>query len=655
MPFLAPLALISALVVGPIIVAMYLLKLRREERRVSSTFLWRRVVRDVEANAPWQRLRRNPLLLLQLLLLLLLALALARPFARTAGIAGRNLIVIVDRSASMAAVDVAPTRLAAARQQAISLIDQLPDGGRATIIAAGGLMEVLAAGNADRRQLRDAIESIGPRNGGGSDIAQALTLAAALSSREADSEVAIISDGNVRFPPDLKMPATVRYFPIGAGRENVGVSAIALTPSAAGQTLFAQATNYGAGAASRRMDIYVYYDDSLNGTLLNAYNLAIEPGASNAQSIVLEVPAQVRKAEARLVDSSGADGLPADDSGWAVSTVGEGTTVRVVGPGNRFLEVALGLLPTVRTTLAPASTATFTETAAQVPVTILDGVVPDRLPPGNLLFIAPPRSTELFSVTGTTEFPALRPAPGDEPLLRNVRLSDVSVRRANKIAPGSWAHVVVDGDGGPMLLAGERDGRRVIVLAFDLHDSDLPLQLAFPLLLSNMIGYLAPGSGAEAAQLAPGQPLALPVDPSITAVRVTRPGGQVAAVPIANGQAIYADTDALGVYAAEQLQGDKLIARQRYAVNLLAPDESTIAPQASLKIQQTSGLQQATTSELVGRRELWRWLAAAALAVLVIEWLVYQRNGIAYLRQRWRQRRLQGTGGRGQERGRTTL
>jgi hypothetical protein len=66
MSFLAPLALISALVIGPIIVAMYLLKLRREEHKVSSTFLWQRMVRDVEANAPWQKLRRNLLLLLQL-------------------------------------------------------------------------------------------------------------------------------------------------------------------------------------------------------------------------------------------------------------------------------------------------------------------------------------------------------------------------------------------------------------------------------------------------------------------------------------------------------------------------------------------------------------------------------------------------------------
>src|SRR6185503_14210349 len=136
MSFLAPLALISTLIIGPIIVAMYLLKLRREERTVSSTFLWQRMVRDVEANAPWQKLRRNILLLLQLLLLALLVLALARPFFRTQGISGRNLILIIDRSASMGATDVGQSRLEAARSQAITLVDQLPDGGRATVIAA---------------------------------------------------------------------------------------------------------------------------------------------------------------------------------------------------------------------------------------------------------------------------------------------------------------------------------------------------------------------------------------------------------------------------------------------------------------------------------------------------------------------------------------
>src|SRR4029077_15444180 len=114
MPFLSPLAL-AGLAFVPLAVAFSPLQLRRDERVVPSTLLWQRLLTDVEANAPWQRLRRSLLLLLQLLLVLVLALLAARPFLeRPAGFA-RDLVIVMDASASMAASDVAPNRMTEAR------------------------------------------------------------------------------------------------------------------------------------------------------------------------------------------------------------------------------------------------------------------------------------------------------------------------------------------------------------------------------------------------------------------------------------------------------------------------------------------------------------------------------------------------------------
>ena len=111
---------------------------------MSSVYLWQRFVRDIEANAPWQKLRRNLLLLLQILFMLLLILALARPATPTEGAAGQTVVLILDTSASMAATDVdngSASRFEAAQATARDTVTNLPDDARVTVItAASGLI-----------------------------------------------------------------------------------------------------------------------------------------------------------------------------------------------------------------------------------------------------------------------------------------------------------------------------------------------------------------------------------------------------------------------------------------------------------------------------------------------------------------------------------
>lgn len=626
MGLLAPLALALGLLI-PVVIAMYLLKLRREEQTVSSTFLWQRMVRDVEANAPWQKLRRNLLLLLQLLVLLALIAAVARPFLFTTGIAGRNLILIVDRSASMAATDANGTRLDAAKNEALRLIDQLPDGGRATVISIGGQMDVPVSASTDRGELRRAVEGLQIRNGGGSDITQALTLASALAAREFDSEIAIISDGQVTLPPDTTLPARVSFFPVGTQNTNTALSAFSLQPTAGGQTLFMQATNYGSEPVQRRMVVDV------DGQLFSAYDLELAPGQE--RSITADLPATVRQATARL---EGEDALPLDDRAWATSNGTDRTAIRMVSDGNRFLEAALGRLPSIDVTVVPTTTTTFTDTVA---LTVLDGVTPDPLPDGNLLFVGPLRSTPLFSVTGQIEFPIPRPAAGNEALLTNVSVAEVNILRAAQIPKPVWARTVIDSDGGPLLLVGEQNGRRVGVLSFALQDSDLPLQIAFPVLTANIASYLAPGQGTDAASVEPGQPLTIPVPADATRVTVTNPSGQVTALTPANNQAVYAATDALGVYTTSIERPGTAPVQRSVAVNLQDANESRVEPKPQLDLRQTGGQVVGQAQERTARSELWRWLAAIALAFLVIEWLVYQHSALAWL---WN--RVQGARGK---------
>ncbi|MBN1583489.1 MAG: BatA and WFA domain-containing protein, partial [Anaerolineae bacterium] len=220
MSFLSPLALGLASLL-PLVILMYLLKLRRSEQVVSSVYLWRRMVRDVEANAPWQKLRRNLLLIVQLLFLGAMILCLARPFTWAEGAGGQAAILIIDRSASMASSDVTPTRLDAAKAQAQQLIDNLPDDVRVTVIAAGDGAQVLASSSQDRRQVRTAIDAI--QLGTDSDLTAALELAAAIAARQPDTEIAIFSDGRITVPERLAIRGYVRYLQMGIAGNNQAI------------------------------------------------------------------------------------------------------------------------------------------------------------------------------------------------------------------------------------------------------------------------------------------------------------------------------------------------------------------------------------------------------------------------------------------------
>ena len=117
MTLLTPLFGLLALLAIPILL-LYMLKLRRQEVKVSSTLLWQMLLEDRQANVPWQKLRRNLLLLVQLLILAALIFALLRPALPSDTIGNAEVIVVLDASASMQATDVSPSRFDAAKDEA---------------------------------------------------------------------------------------------------------------------------------------------------------------------------------------------------------------------------------------------------------------------------------------------------------------------------------------------------------------------------------------------------------------------------------------------------------------------------------------------------------------------------------------------------------
>src|SRR4051812_7475993 len=115
-----------AALLAPLIL-FYFLKLKRPRAEVPSLVLWRQVLQDQRVNSPFQKFKRNLLLLLQLLLLILLILAALKPFWRGGPGKQRRLPVLLDSSASMGGLDKPGgiTRLAEAKRRVREMIDGL--------------------------------------------------------------------------------------------------------------------------------------------------------------------------------------------------------------------------------------------------------------------------------------------------------------------------------------------------------------------------------------------------------------------------------------------------------------------------------------------------------------------------------------------------
>lgn len=668
MPFAAPLALLGLAFV-PLVVALWMLKLRRTERTVSSTLLWQRFGEDLQANAPWQRLRRSFLLLIQLLLVVLLALVAAQPFAERPATLARDLVVVVDASASMAATDVVPSRLEAAKALVLDALRDLPSGGRVSVVAAGATPRVVANATADIGRVRAALAAI-RATPATADMGEALALASALAARAGDAQVLVATDAAFTPPGDLAVGAPVTVLQVGRERRNQAIVAFAVrsAPTAVTRSVFISVANLDLEPSTERVELWG------DGRLLEARDLFIDP-VTRADVRIDDVPLDVRVLEARL---AGADQLALDDRAWAIVPPDRLLRILLVSEGDPYLETALSFLPNAELYgVKPADYGAGTKPEL-FDLVIFDAALPAALPRVPTLAIAPPRTSLLGTVTGTLRDPALgRPAP-DEPLLRYVDLTTLHVAQATRLSLPAWARTVVPtAAGDPLLYTGSRDGVATGVLAFEPRRSDLPLQVAFPILVSNLVGKLVGASRAPATAVAPGSLVSLPIPSGATGLRVARPDGttlDLAPAVTGGAAATFASTEQLGVYTVTPLgladaspapsgapagspaasptatpSGSASAspspimvdpsAPVQFAVDLFDIDESTIAPGSAAALARlgsaaTGGAGGAGNARPPARDDLWVPLAAIALAFLVLEAAVFQRDALVRIRRR---------------------
>lgn len=598
-----------------------LLHLRRRPTRrliVPTLALWRTL--------PTGRFRRSArvravaALLLALAIVAALTGALGDPRVAPAQ-PGRHLVIVLDHSASMAAHDVAPTRLHAARARAKALIEELGPEDQALVIALASAARVLTPFTSERARLSEVIDAVDQSDAAG-DLTPAAALAADLLRARARPELVLLSDGNLARVAEARsmLAALPRvralHERIGTSERNVAITRLsARAPALApheGEVLVT-VTSYGREPESLTLQVHA------GGRRVHEATLQVAPHASTTEVFRLATPAGLLEASIRL--ERGLDALPSDDRARAVVPAHRRLRVLAVSADDRYLEAALRLESYLDVTQVTPD-AYETVRPEDFDVLVFDGTLPARAPTGPALYLGPALRAGAFPLARG----ALRQRPffervSDHALVRGLALEDVNVARAVQLslAPGDVA-IAATRAGDPLLVEGERAGVPFVALAFDVRESDLPLRPAFPLLILRALERLVAAPPALPGALLAGEPAALPLTHPEDEGALIAPDGTRRKLPRGQPEARLV-CDRAGTYTL--VSGSD---RVPVAVNVPAEQEGAIAPR-TIALARARGAAAPTRAGSADR--LWPWLVLVALGLLALEWLSFHRRWTA--------------------------
>ena len=609
MSFLAPAAFAFAAAI-PVVVLFYLLKRKRVVKLVSSTFLWQQFLAETQASAPFQKLRKNWLLILQIILLLLAVFALARPYFAARVQPAQLRVVILDSSASMQATDETPSRFEKARTEALKWVDSLANNDQMVILQAGANTEVKQSATSEKAALRRALQACACSDGP-TRLVSALRMAESLVRDQRGAEIHLFSDGAV---PELNefdnkgLPLV--YHRVGKGNNNLGITALdtrANPEDVHQRAVYASIANFSSNSVQTELELW------LDNRLLATRPLNIPPGETSPQVFLAD---QTRDG-VFTVRLTAKDDLAADNEASIVSLLPKPVKVLLVSHGNRLLEKALRAAANVELAIS----SDLTDPAAGFDFVVLDAVTPTVWPKGNVLALHVVNTNWMQDVT-RLEGPPIVDWRSSHPLLRYAAFDNVQVAESLAVKAPSWAVSLVDSPQAPLILAGELGRQRIIWIGFDILESNWPLRVSFPIFVANAVEWLNPAN-AKGGQLLvkAGDAFRLALTRSEKEAEVSFPDGQSKRInldPSAN-ELVFGDTYKQGIYRLRLGTNETT-----FCVDLLDAAESNIKPREELQLGKYTKI--AATTRQRANMELWRSFASLGLLLLLVEWWYYHRR-----------------------------
>lgn len=580
----------------PPVIMLYILKRKYKEEVISSSLLWKEVYKNTRANTPWEKFKKNIMLLLQIIIILSVILALMSPFINIGGKTYKNVIIVVDNTASMNTMyDDKLSRLEKGKLLAKEYLNSTREGTKAYIISYDGNSNLLLNGEFNKFNSESIINNISKSYNTG-DISDVLSFVKAIGDGIGEEyEALIFTDKQTSIS---YINGKLVY--LGNSGLNASIDNISHKVVDGKIKVIANVTNNG--DKEYEGDFSLYNGDKL--LEVNKINL----GVSESKTLSFELDSL--SDDYLKGELSRKDILMEDNTYYHVINENKVKKVLLVTDENVFLEKAFGIIENteVYKTNDPNN---ITEND-EYDLYVFDNKMPEVIPKGgNILFINP-SSNEFFNVLNGGEMGEAKAIKGAvSSYLENTQftLSEYKI-----IETPYYGTNILTIDDNSIGFKGEVNDRKIAALSFDLHSTDFALKKEFPILIYELGEELISTGMVYKNNFTAGEKIVVKSSDFESEINVTYPNGEIK--ELKSGDELKGNLE-LGIYKINQNDN-----KESFSVNFPSLSESNTSIE---EVGENNNIVDGK-SNLKSGFNMTRVFILLAILVVAFEWIFYKKG-----------------------------
>lgn len=582
----------------PVIILIYMLKQKAKKVEISSNMLWKEVYKNLEATTPWEKLKFQWLMVLQILLIILFVLSLMSPFILSGSKKTPSVIIVIDNSASMNSRYDEDTRLEQAKKNALEYLNTVPDNTKVTLIECNQQATVLATNEENIITIKSKIKLIEPTYATG-DLSLSANLVNSIVAQQPDANVIYYTDSQFENAYEKS-----NIYSLYKEKENVSVDYVSYGMVENKITVITKITNGSSNKVTTDVTLYEQGTDRI----LGVETLTLD--AMNTEAVYFE--GIETDADKVYVKASKKDMLMEDNVGYLVLKKQMGMKVLLVSDGNVFLEKALSSVEGLD--VYKAQNIKSAQGLEEYDLYILDGKSMEQIPQDKSVLFIHSQNNKYVSKKDTKKAVSLK-LTGSE-ITNYIDGFSFGVMETDLYQVPAWAQSFISNGDTSAGYYGEYDGRKIAVIGFDFHQSDFALQAEFPILIYQMTQYLLQQGMLTQNDYVACESVELKNVKTGIELEIENPKGE-SETYTSNGNYIsYEKTDELGFY--EINDGSKT---ESFCISYPTKSESYVIP-ADTKESETGFVVKLAK----GMIQLRNKIIYIMLALLLLEWFIYKKT-----------------------------